>query len=232
MDLRAPQALIRIDISDTTQEALIQQECLDPRAAGSRLLHKFFNTNFQGISTEGLQFLRERLRSQVSKPTEAARIGVAQLAGIVEQETGVSVFLARLSGGIRPDLSRHSEMHEQCGGTSVPVFCRRDSGIDLRKPQKHEFSVALHGFDLPSRQMLLERGRVIDEIRFPEADGNNSPAHDRSPQASRYCFDFRKFRHEGIANKITHPLAAAQATEANPTGSAIGRSFCRSLRKS
>src|ERR1700722_20722428 len=77
--------------------------------------------------------------------------------------------------------------------------------------------------------MLLERGRVIDEIRFPEADGYYSPAHDRSPQASRYCFDFRKFWHEGIRNKITHPLAATQGADANPVRSAAGRALRRSL---
>jgi len=82
---------------------------------------------------------------------------------------------------------------------------------------------------LSAGKMLLERSRVIDEIRFPEPHGQNPPAHNRSPQAPRYCFDFRKFRHEGILNKIAHPRAAPQARDTNPTMSAIARNSSASF---
>src|SRR6202795_1306579 len=77
--------------------------------------------------------------------------------------------------------------------------------------------------------MLLERSRVIDEIRFPEPHGQNPPTHNRSSQAPRYCFDFRKFRHEGIANKIAHPPALTQADDTNPTMFTITRNSRKSL---
>lgn len=59
--------------------------------------------------------------------------------------------------------------------------------------------------------MFLERRWIIDKIRFPQPYGKNPPAQQRPPQAPRYCFDFRKFRHEGTAIKIAHPFAASQA---------------------
>ena len=60
MDLRAPQALVRIDIADAAQEALIEKERFDSRPAGSRLLNKLVDSDFERISAKGTQFLGER----------------------------------------------------------------------------------------------------------------------------------------------------------------------------
>jgi hypothetical protein len=131
------------------------------------------------------------------------RGSVAQLASIVEQETGVSVFFAGLRCGFRRDLSGHSEMHEQCGRSSITICSSRGHGIDRRKAQEHEFSVAFNSFYLPSRQMLLERGRVIDEIRFPEAD--DTPATTIVRRGLALLFDFRKFWHRDVKQNNTSP---------------------------
>ncbi len=120
-------------------------------------------------------------------------------------------------------------MDEQCGGRSIAICNRGAINFNRREPQQHELAVTLDGFDLSAGKILLKRGRVINEIRFPEPHGKYPPAHNRSPQAARYCFDFRKFRHEGIANKIAHPLATTQVDDANLEKSAIGRYFYRLL---
>src|SRR6202030_622442 len=106
-----------------------------------------------------------------------------QLAIVIEQKKGVCVFLGRFCRGSWRDLSSHSEMHEKSGGGSVAICPSGANGAYGRKPKQHKLAVTLDGFDLPSRQMLLERRRVIDEIRFSEAHGENPPAHNRSPQA-------------------------------------------------
>ena len=135
---------------------------------------------------------------------------------VIEHKKRVSVFLTRLRRGIRCDLSCHSEVHEKRSRFSVAICWNRAVTIDRRKPQQHKFSVALDGVDLPAGKMLLERDWIIDEIRFAEPHRHDSSANDGPPQASRYCFDFGKFRHKEIANKITHPLSATQAAEPYP----------------
>jgi len=227
MNLCAPQTFVRIDISDAPQIALIKQQRLDPGAAGSRLLHKFFNANFERVGAEGPQLFRERPCRQIGEAPKSPRIGITQLAIIVEQETGVGMFFPRLRRGIRSDLPSHPKMHEQRGRSRIAVRRGRTSAARGRKPQQHELAVALNGFDLPAGKMLFEGRRVIDEIRFPEPHGENPPPHNRSPQASRYCFDFRKFWHEGITIKIAHPLAATQSRNTIPSRSAISRIFSR-----
>src|SRR5580704_13997127 len=128
----------------------------------------------------------------------------------------MSMFYARLCGRIRRDLPSHSQMYEQGCRSRVSICAQRTGTVYRRKPQQHEFPVALDGFDPPARKMLFERSLIINEIRFSQPDGQDSPADNRSPQPARYCFDFRKFWHEGIANKITHPLTETQASHANP----------------
>src|SRR5580704_12249169 len=115
MNLRAPQTFVRIDVSDAPQEPLIQQQRLDPCAARSRLLHKLLNGDFQRIRAEGSQLSRKWPCRQIGEATKSPRVGIAQFAIIVEQETGMGMFFARLRRGIRTNLSSHSEMHEQRG---------------------------------------------------------------------------------------------------------------------
>src|SRR5580658_111225 len=223
MNFRSPQALVRVDVSHSTQETLIQQQSLDSRAACPCLFHKFREANLQRVGAEREQFFRQRARRKISKPPESSCIGIAQFTIVVEQEASVGMFFARLSRWIRRDLSGHSEVDEKRGRRSVAICRGRRNAVDRRKTQKHELAITLDGFDSPAGELLLERGRIIDEIRLAKPHRQNPPAHNRAPQTSRYCLDFRKFGHEGIANKITHPPATMQATEANPKRSAIGR---------
>ncbi len=207
MNLRAPETFVRINIPHAAQEPLIEQQRFDPRAAGSRLLDEFLNVNFERIGAKCVQLFHKGRGLQVSETPESPRIRVAQLTIVIEQETGVGMLFARLGRGIRRDLPGHSEMHEQRGGGSITVGNRGRGVVHRRKPQQHELSVTIDSFDLPARKVLLERYRVIDEIRFPKPHGHDSPPNNRTAEAARHCLDFRKFRHEGITSKIAYPLA-------------------------
>src|SRR6266478_6250543 len=52
MDFGSPQALIRVDIADAAQHALVQQQRLDPRAPPANPVCKFFLAHFQRVSAE------------------------------------------------------------------------------------------------------------------------------------------------------------------------------------
>ena len=122
MNLRAPEALVRIDIPHASQEALIQQQRLDPGAAGSRLHHKFLGANLERIGPECPQLFLEAAACKISKAPESPRIRVAQLSAIIEHEARMSMFFA----GLRPQDSARS-------GRSFPgaPAVRRDRGIAI-----------------------------------------------------------------------------------------------------
>jgi hypothetical protein len=65
-----------------------------------------------------------------------------------------------------------------------------------RKPQQHEFSIALDGLNPTSRQVLLQSYGIVDEICFSKRYRHNMAPKDGSAQSARYRFDFRKFRHK------------------------------------
>jgi hypothetical protein len=81
-------------------------------------------------------------------------------------------------------------VHEQRCRRGIAVSGGGDGIVNRGQPQKHEFSIAFDGFDLPSRQMLLKRGGIVDEVRLSETYRDNSPTDDSSPQSTGYCFDF------------------------------------------
>src|SRR5580765_2519308 len=96
MNLGSPQTLVRVDISHAPQKALVQQQRLNSRAAGSCLLYKFFRADFQRIGPEGAQLFGQRSCRKVGEPAESPRIRVTKLAIIIEQETSVGMLCAGL----------------------------------------------------------------------------------------------------------------------------------------
>ena len=46
-----------------------------------------------------------------------------------------------------------------------------------------------------ARDLLFDRGWILDEIRFAEAHGNNAPARECNAKASCNRFNLRKFWH-------------------------------------
>jgi len=58
--------------------------------------------------------------------------------------------------------------------------------------------MSLDGGNLFSGQLLLQRDRIINEIHFPQRNGQNAPAKNAFAQSACDRLDFGKFRHEEI----------------------------------
>jgi hypothetical protein len=182
MNLRPPQTFIRIDISHAAQHALIEQQRLDSRSPRPYSRHKLLRTDFQRIGPKPTQLLLERHSFKVRHAPKTPGVRVTQLAPIIEQETRMGMLLARLRSRMRRDMPRHPKMDKQRRWSAIAVGCpdqRRPTTPYSRwghQPQQHEFSVSLDSCNLSSGQMLFQRDRIINEIRFPQRDGQNSPA--------------------------------------------------------
>ncbi len=196
MNFRSPQALVRIDIAHAAQHALVQKESLDPRAPPANPIREFVSAHFERISAESGQFFGKQFFGQVGDAPETPRVGVAQFTPIIQEHADVRVFSQRLRRRTRGDLTGHSQMHEQRSRGRIPICRDVRSHIRRRQPQKHEFAVTLDRFDLAARQVLFQRVRIVDKIRFTQRDGKNPPTEDRLPQSAGHRFDFGKFRHQ------------------------------------
>src|SRR5207248_7583970 len=71
--LRFPQALIRIDISDAAQHALVQQQRLDPRASPANPVREFHLAHFERIGAESGQLFGKQCFRQVSNAPKTDR---------------------------------------------------------------------------------------------------------------------------------------------------------------
>jgi hypothetical protein len=192
----SPETFVGINISYTAEHTLIQKERLDPSAPDVNPFRKFLFAYFQRICAETLKlFGKQRLR-QVSDAPEAPRIRVAQFASVIQEQTDMSVFFPGILGGKRRELPGHSQMNEQGRRRGVSIGGDAVRSLHSGKPQQHEFSVALDGFDLASWQVLFQRHGIVDEICLAQGNGEDAAAEDRLAQSARYGFDFRKFRHK------------------------------------
>jgi hypothetical protein len=182
MNLRPPQTFIRIDISHAPQHALIEQQRLDSRAPRPDSRHKFLRIDFQRIGPKPMQLLLERHSRKVRHAPKTSGVRVTQLPSVIEQETRMRMLLARLRSRMRRDMPGHPKMDKQRSCSAIAIGCpdRRRVATPYSRwghqPKQHEFSVSLDGCNLPSGQMLFQRDRIINEIRFPQRDGQNSPA--------------------------------------------------------
>ncbi len=122
-----------------------------------------------------------------SHTSEAANVGVAQLTAIVEREKDVSVRHHRRFRWANDKLTRHSQMNQQRGAGVI--------GTRRLEVQHEKFSVSSNCDDATTREALLEGSRIVDEIRFAEANGENSPSGERGSQAARNSFYFGEFGH-------------------------------------
>src|SRR5580693_56541 len=156
MNLRAPQTLVRIDVTHATKDALIQQQSLDPRVPPPDSRCKFSGTDFQRVGAKGDQLFCKWRGREISYAPESPWVGIPQLAAVIQQQPNVRVLGAWLCGGVGREPSGHAQMHEQ--GRSCRVTVSRKvyaAAQGLRQTQQHEFSVALDRIDPPSRKMLL-----------------------------------------------------------------------------
>ncbi len=105
---------------------------------------------------------------------------------------------------MRRDVPGHPKMDKQRRRIAISIDCpaRRRTAAPRAgwrgQPQQHEFSMSLDGSNLFSGQLLLQRDRIINEIRFPQRNGQNAPAKNAFAQSARDRLDFGKFGHEEI----------------------------------
>jgi len=195
MNFRAPQTFVGVDISDAAQDGLIEQQGLDAGAARADSLGKFLRAHLQGIRAKVRELVGEQRAGEIGHAPEAAGIGIAQLAAVVEPEPNMSVFCAGMRSRARGKLPGHSQVNQKGRGRCVsilrPFFLLPGGG----ESEQHEFSVALDRFDLSSGKMLLKRRRIIDKVSFAQHDGQNAAADDALLQSARDGLDLGEFRH-------------------------------------
>ena len=182
MNLRPPQTFIRIDISHAPQHALIEQQRLDSRSPRAHARHKFLRAHFERIRPKPAQLLFEGRPSKIRHAPKTPRVRVTEFPSVIEKETRMRMLRARLRSRLRRDMAGHAKMNEQRRRSAIAIgFPVRRRATTLcsggrHQSKQHEFSVALDGCNLSSGQVLLQRGGIINEIRFPQRDGQDSPA--------------------------------------------------------
>lgn len=195
MNFCAPKTFVGIDIADSAEKTLIEKKGFDASTPRAGLLDEVPRADVERIRAKGAEFLGERRFGNIGETAEAAGIGVAQLARVVEGQANMGVLGAWLRSRLGRDLSGHAQMNEQrCGGC---VAVGGDGGITNRgrETQQHEFAVAFDRFDGSAWKVLLEVGRVVNEIRLAEANGNDAPAKYGAAKAAGDSFYFGKFGH-------------------------------------
>ena len=190
MHPRAPQALVRIDIAHSAQNALVEQQRFDVRAPGTKHRAKFLLRRFQRIETQLAQHAFVRRIREHRHPAEAANVRVTKLPAVIQREKDVRV---RRNGNFRRtgyDLSGHAEVNQK----------RRFVFASVRGFQLNEdkLSVTPHGDDSAARKLQLQRARIVDEIRFAQPDGQYAPARQHCTQTANDRLDFRQLRHISI----------------------------------
>src|SRR5262249_9151693 len=113
MNAGAPEALVGIDIADPAQDRLVEKQRFDTRTTQAKSFGKFCGANLKVLSPKTPELGPKGFTGEACHTPEAARIGVAKLAAIVEFEEDVSVLLMRLSRSLRSQVTRHAKMHEQ-----------------------------------------------------------------------------------------------------------------------
>jgi hypothetical protein len=189
MNAGAPQAFVRVDVSHASQDALVEQERFYAGAASSQLRAEFPFGSLERIEAECAEDGLVSAAGQYAHAAEAANVGVAQLAAIVQSEEDVGVRRDRGFSRTGDKLARHSEVDQERGAAII--------GAGRFKIEHEKFSVSADCGDTAAREGLLQGGRIVDKIRLAEANAENSSAGQDGSQAARNGFDLGKFGHSG-----------------------------------
>ena len=132
MNARAPQAFVGVDISHAAKDALVQQQGFDPGAAaapaagGTPRRRLPADPRPARPRSSAIPVVR-----QEQHLAEAANVGVAQLAAVVELEKYVGVGRRRLAGCAHLQPAGHAQMHDQARAARSGVV----AGAARREPQ-------------------------------------------------------------------------------------------------
>src|ERR1700739_3912453 len=96
MDLRAPQTFVGIDVPDTSQHALVEQQRLDVSIARTDTRRKLFLANQEWVSPKYCQFLRKVRAGEIGHPPKAAWVCITQFTPVIEFEPNVRMLRRRL----------------------------------------------------------------------------------------------------------------------------------------
>ena len=190
---RAPQALVRIDIAHSAQNALIEQQRFDVRAPRTKHRAKFLLRRFQRVETQLAQHALVRRIREHRHSAKAANIRVTKFPAVIQRENHMRV---RRNGNFRQaghDLSGHTEVNQK----------RRFVFASVRgfKLNEDKFAVTPNGDDAAAWELQLQRGRIVDEIRLAQADVQDAPARQYCTQTANDRFDFRQLRHISILRR-------------------------------
>ncbi len=187
MNARSPEAFVRVDVAHSSQDSLVEQERFYAGAAPTQFRGEFLFGGLKRIEAEFAQSGFVLAILDDSHASEAANVGVAQLTSVVEREKDVGVRDYRSFGWTDDELPRHSQMNQQSG---AGVIGARGLEIEHKK-----FAVPSNCDDATTGEALLEGGRIVDEIRFAEANAEDSSSGERGSQAARNGFYLREFGH-------------------------------------
>lgn len=193
VDFRAPEALVGIDVAHAAKNGLIEQQGLNVRFARVDCSDELRFGGFERIEAERAENGRLLRFRDDGDASEAANVGVTQLAAIIEGEKDVRV---RASGSFRRidhELTCHAEVNEESELSGAVA------GVSEFKDE--EFSVAADLVDACAGDVTFERGGIVDEIGFAEAHADYATPRQDGLQAADDGFDFGKLWH----NETLHP---------------------------
>src|SRR5690348_5156424 len=202
MDARAPQAFVGVDVAHAAKRALIEQDGFDSCALRMQFISELLFGCFERVESEGAENLSGIVLRQHQHAAEAARVGVAQLLFVVERDPRVRVRRKRRAGGANDEIAGHAKVNdkiEECGSRCA---WRLRCGW-LLQMHDDEFAVTVHGDDARAGENLFERGGIVDEIGFAEANGGDGASRQMNLQAANDGFHFGKFRQVSSCRKGT-----------------------------
>jgi len=199
MNAGAPQAFVRIDVAHASQDALVEQKRFYAGSATTQFRAEFLLGSFERIEAEFAEDGLVSAADQHAHAAEAANVGVAKFAAIVQSDEDVGVRRDRSFSRTGDKLARHAEVDQQRGAAII--------GAGRFKIQHEKFSVSADGGDAAAGEGLLQGGRVVDEIRLAETNAENSSSWQDGSEAARYSFNFGEFGHFGDS-KLAHRTAS------------------------
>ena len=216
MDARSPQPLVGVDVPDTAQDMLIEQQTLDSCAPVPQKRYELDCGRLQRVEAQRTETVVLQAVRQHSHATESTNIAIAQFATIIESETDMRVRCKRRGGFTRDETARHAEVDEQreIARTSV-------GGLKI---EQKKLPVSPDGRKSRPWNLLFNRYRIVDEIRLTETHAQNAAPRQDGPKAPCDCFDFGKFRH-GYRRR-RYPMPQLRAGTRKLRGQALP--FCRS----
>ena len=120
---RGEQALIRVNVSESAQESLIEQKALEHGAAAPKKTQEFREVDIEGIGAKGTEnFLGTVEQLPAAEPAD---VGVVKpTPRLIEAKDEVRMRAEGFGRRFAGQLPCHSEMDQQCADGAHPIRCR------------------------------------------------------------------------------------------------------------